>query len=137
MPHVWKKEKSKMADINRKYIWNNIYISASIHDINEIPTAVPMFSTSGNTINLLQRMLDVRKKEKSKMAAKQRDKFDYWSMFGTARGTHLKDGSMTHCIFSQMKLCLVYLLSLFVDPTFGYIIWFRERPTHMSYCVRA
>jgi len=37
------------------------YISASIHDINEISTAVPMFSTSGNTIRLFRRMLDVRK----------------------------------------------------------------------------
>jgi len=39
------------------------YISASIHDINEILTA-PMFSTSGNTIRLLRRMLDVQKREK-------------------------------------------------------------------------
>jgi len=62
------------------------YNSASIHDINEIPTAAPMFSTSGNTIRLLRRMLDLRKREKSKMAAKWRDKFNYWSMFGTARG---------------------------------------------------
>jgi len=35
------------------------FISASIHDSNEIPTVIPMFSTLGNTIRLLRRMLDM------------------------------------------------------------------------------
>jgi len=38
-------------------------------DSNEIPTAIPMISRSGNPIRLLQRMPYVRKREKSKMAA--------------------------------------------------------------------
>jgi len=34
----------------------------------EIPTAIPMFSRSGDTAKLLRRLSDVRIKEKSKMA---------------------------------------------------------------------
>jgi len=44
-------------------------ISASIHDRNEIPTAIPMFSRSGDTTKLLRRLSDVRIWEKSMMAA--------------------------------------------------------------------
>jgi len=69
MPHVWKKEKSMMADINRKYRYEITYISGSIHKSNEISTAIPMFSTLGNTTRLLRRMPYVRKREKSKMTA--------------------------------------------------------------------
>ena len=60
---------------NRRWRWmtgsrNNItYISASIHDSNEIPTVIPMFSGSGYAIRQLQRLPDVRICEKSKMAA--------------------------------------------------------------------
>jgi len=45
------------------------YISASTHDINEILTAIPMFSRSGDTKKLLRRLSDVRIRDKSKMAA--------------------------------------------------------------------
>jgi len=45
------------------------HISASIHDRNEIPTAIPMFSRSGDTTKLLRRLSDVRIRGKSKMAA--------------------------------------------------------------------
>jgi len=68
---VWIREKSKMAAINRKLI-EITYISASIHDSNEITTAIPMFSRSGNTNELLRRMPDVRIGGKSKMAAYNR-----------------------------------------------------------------
>jgi len=34
-------------------------ISAYIHDRNEIPTAIPMFSRSGNTTEVLRRMPDL------------------------------------------------------------------------------
>jgi len=118
------------------------YISASIHDINEIPTAVPMFSTSGNTIRLLRRMLDVRKREKSKMAAKRRDKFDYWLMFGTPpRGFIWRpfEGckyDITYIFTNAIMFgaSVIFILSTLL-PVFGYAIWFRKRPTHMLDCV--
>jgi len=62
-------EKSKMAAINRKYRYEIAYISASIHNNNEIPTTIPMFSTLENAIRLLRRMVDEWKGEKSKLAA--------------------------------------------------------------------
>jgi len=101
--------------------WNGItYISAFVHDINEIPTAVPMFSTSGNTIWLLRRMLDVLKREKSKMAAKRTDKFDYWSIFGTARGFIWRP--FEGCKYNTTYLlCLVHLLSSFCWPYYQYL----------------
>jgi len=118
------------------------FISASIHNINEIPTAVPVFWTSGNTIRLLRRMLNERKMEKSKMAAKQRDKFDYWSMFGTARGfiwRPFKECKYdTTYIFTNAIMfgaSVIFILSTLL-PVFGNAIWFRNRPTHMSDCVR-
>jgi len=43
------------------------HISASIHDRNEIPTAILMFSRSGNMTRVLTRMTDVRISRKSKM----------------------------------------------------------------------
>ena len=43
-----------MVDTNRKLIGN---ISARIHDSNEIPTVIPMFSGSDNT-ERLERILD-------------------------------------------------------------------------------
>jgi len=62
------RDKSKMAAINRKYRYEITYILASIHDSNEIPTAI--FSMSGNTaVEGLRRMPDVRIGDKSKMAA--------------------------------------------------------------------
>ena len=45
------------------------YISASVKDSNEIPPAIPMFSSLGNTTGLLRTLLDVRVSEKLKMAA--------------------------------------------------------------------
>jgi len=35
-----------------------------------------------------------------------------------------------------MPLCLVHLLFSFCRPVFGYAIWFRKRPTHISVCIR-
>jgi len=46
-------QKSKMAAEKMKYSL------VSIHDSNEIPTAVPMFSRSGETNKLLRRLSDV------------------------------------------------------------------------------
>ena len=43
--------------------------SAYIHDSNEIPTAIPMFSNAGNTEGLVERLSDVWVSQKSKMAA--------------------------------------------------------------------
>jgi len=101
-----------------------------------------MFSRSGNTIRLLIRMLDVRKWEKSKMAVKRRDKFDYWSMFGTVRGcirlTFKGCKYDTMYIFTNVIMFRTYvnfILSTLL-PIFSYAIWFRKRPTHMSDCVR-
>jgi len=45
------------------------HISAYIHERNEIPMAIPMFSRSGNTTEVLRRMPDVQLGDKSKMAA--------------------------------------------------------------------
>ena len=64
---VWVSRKSKMAAIIRNR--NDItYISASIRDGNEISTAIPMFSGSGNTKILVGILSDVRVCPKSKMA---------------------------------------------------------------------
>jgi len=46
-----------------------MYISASVHDSNEIPSAIRTFLRLGNTTEVLQRMPDVRIGDKSKMAA--------------------------------------------------------------------
>jgi len=46
--------------------WN---ISASIHDSNEIPTVIPMFSGSDNTERLVRILSDVWVCRKSKMVA--------------------------------------------------------------------
>jgi len=59
-------QKSKMAAEK-----NEIKRSAvSIHDSNEIPTAIHMFLRSGDTTILPGRLSDVRIREKSKMADK-------------------------------------------------------------------
>jgi len=61
--------------INQRWlpITGSIYeitrISAYIHDRNEIPTAIPMFTRSGNTSEVLRRMPDIRTGDKSKMDA--------------------------------------------------------------------
>jgi len=57
-------QKSKMAAAKPKLnvaqflytIYEITFISASIHDSNEIPTAIPMFSRSGDTTKLLRRL---------------------------------------------------------------------------------
>jgi len=46
-----------------------MYISAHIHDSNEIPTATPLFPGSGNTDRLLGILYYVWACRKSKMAA--------------------------------------------------------------------
>jgi len=58
-------QKSKMAAEKNEMKRSSV----SIHDSNEIPTAIPMFSRSGDTTKLLRRLSDVRIREKSKMAA--------------------------------------------------------------------
>jgi len=117
------------------------FILASIHDINEIPTAVSIYSTSGNTIWLLRRMLDMRKRAKSKMAVKRGDKFGYWSMFGTPRGFIWRPFKGckydTTYIFTNAIIfgaSVIFILSNLL-PVFGYAILFHKRPTHMSNCV--
>jgi len=57
-----------MGAMNRKYIYNTCIFS-SVRNSNEIPTAMPMFSRSGNTTKVLRRMSDVRIGDKLKMAA--------------------------------------------------------------------
>ena len=41
-----------MVAIDQKYMGNNVY-SVRIHDSEEFPTAMPMFSESGNTERLV------------------------------------------------------------------------------------
>jgi len=60
--------KIKMAAMNRKYIYNTC-IFGCVRNSNEIPTAKPMFSMSGNTTEVLRRMPDVRIGDKFKMAS--------------------------------------------------------------------
>jgi len=60
--------KIKMAAMNRKYIYNTRIFGCVLNN-NEIPTAMPMFSRSGNTTEVLRRMPDVRIGDKSNMAA--------------------------------------------------------------------
>ena len=50
--------KSKMAAMNRKYMYNT-YVLACVPDSNEIPTAKPMFSRPGNTERLVKIFSDV------------------------------------------------------------------------------
>jgi len=59
---------SKMTTFHRKCIWNNVYLSVYIHDSNESPTAIPMFSMSSNTTGLIQTLPCVVVSEKSKGA---------------------------------------------------------------------
>jgi len=59
-------QKSKMVAAKTKL---NIAQFLYIHDSNEIPTAIPMLSRSGDTTKLLRRLSDVRIREKTKMAA--------------------------------------------------------------------
>jgi len=70
MPDVQKKRNQRWLPLTGSR-YEITYISACIHNSNEIPTAIPMFSTLGNTIILLRRMLDVRQREKSKIAAEK------------------------------------------------------------------
>jgi len=67
MPHVLKKVNQRRLPLTGSR-YEITYISASIHDSNEIPTAIPMFLRSGDTNKLLRRLSDVRIREKSKMA---------------------------------------------------------------------
>jgi len=53
LSHVKVSNLSKMTACNRKWIWNNVYLSLYIHDSNEIPTAMPMFSMSSNTTGMI------------------------------------------------------------------------------------
>jgi len=46
-------DKSKMVACNRKWLRTNV-CSACIHDSNEIPTAIPMFSRSSNVTGLVR-----------------------------------------------------------------------------------
>ena len=68
LPDVWISDEWKMAACNRKYIYDIPHISACIRERKEIPTAVPMFSGSGNKTRLLRRPLDVWIREESRMA---------------------------------------------------------------------
>jgi len=90
-----------------------------------------MFSRSGDTNRLLRRMLDVRKRKKSKMAQNEETSLITDRCLiqqEVLYGVYLKDVSMTQRIFSQMLLSYLH----FVDPTtvFCYAIWFRKRPIH-------
>jgi len=59
-----------MAAMNRKYIGlYNTCMFGCVRNSNKIPAAMPMFSRSGNTTEVLRRMPDVRIGDKSKMAA--------------------------------------------------------------------
>jgi len=53
-------------------VHNNTCIFGYARNSNEIPTAIPMFSTPGNTTEVLRRMPDVRIGDKSKIAAYNR-----------------------------------------------------------------
>jgi len=65
-----------------------------------------------------------------------------WSMFGTARGFKWRPFKGckydTTYIFTNAIMfgaSAIFILSNLL-PVFGYAIWFRKRPAHMSDCVR-
>ena len=65
---VWVCRESKMVPLIGSI--NDItYVSASIHNNNKIPTAIPMFSGSGYKIRLMWRLLDMWICEESKDGA--------------------------------------------------------------------
>jgi len=68
---VWVRCKAKMAPVSGKKIRNYVYLSRK-HDSNEIPTAIPMFSGSGNSDRLLGILLYVWVCCKSKTATNNR-----------------------------------------------------------------
>jgi len=108
------------------------HILASIHNRNEIPTAIPVFSTSGNTIRLIRKMLNVRKGKKSKLAAKGRDKFDYVKRFFPFKVCKY-DSTYIFTNAIILGASVIFILSTLL-PVFGYAIWFRKLPIHMSDC---